>query len=479
MDPSKLADRLRAIVKTNKVRVTTFAKATAVRKPDTTYDSPNAYDSGTPPTDDADVVSGLPGLSESEGSRTVKEIEQVLGGSWCRRDGLACFVVERRHAADTAYGRERVATIAARLAEAAGEAPLVMGGAPARPPFVFVDLETTGLSGGAGTYAFLVGCGTFDDDGGFLTRQFVLLHHADERPLLQMVAAELDAAGALVTFNGKSFDAPLIETRYLFHRIAWTGGDLPHLDLLHPARRFWRDGAADTPCSLQVLENAVLGTRRTGDVPGFEIPTRYFRFIRTGDARPLRAVLEHNRLDLLSLAGLTARLLDLVRRGPGAVRHAREALALGRVYARGGLDSRAREAYQHAYTEASLACTGVPMACGEASMDSIRIAGLRSLAVLSRRSRRYDEAAGYWRDLLELPACPPHVAREASQALAVHHEHRARDLPAAKAFALRSLDARTPARNAAVRYRLARIERKMNNSQRSSLNFEGASTLES
>jgi hypothetical protein len=194
---------------------------------------------------------------------------------------------------------------------------------------------------------------------------------------------------------------------------------------------------------------------------------RYFDFIRSGDAGPLRAVLEHNRLDLLSLAGLAARLLDLVRRGPGAARHPREALALGRVYASGGLDGRAREAYQHACREASMARVDVSRIARasktvtEASMASIRVIGLRSLALLSRRSRRYDDAAAYWRDLLDLPACPPHVAREASQALAVHHEHRVRDLPAAKAFALRSFDSHKPAWNQAVQYRLARIERKI------------------
>jgi uncharacterized protein YprB with RNaseH-like and TPR domain len=451
MDPSKLADRLRAIVRPQiRLKPDPTSEDTNRLKPDTTYDS------AKPSSNDIDVVSAF--------SRTVTEIERVLGGNWCQRDGLSCFIVEQRQPPDTSYGRDRVATFASRLAEAAAEAPLVMGGAPARPPFAFFDLETTGLSGGAGTYAFLVGCGAFDEDGGFLTRQFVLLRHADERPLLQMVGAELGAAGALVTFNGKSFDAPLIETRYLYHRLDWAAADLPHLDVLHPARRFWSDGgAADMPCSLQALENVVLGARRTGDVPGFEIPTRYFEFIRTGDARPLRAVLEHNRLELLSLAGLTARLLDLVRRGPGAVRHAREALALGRVYARGGLDSRAREAYQHA-------CTG-------ASTAWIKASSLRSLALLLRRSRRYDEAAAYWRELLELPACPPRVAREASQALAVHHEHRARDLPAARAFALRSFDAHAPAWNQAVQYRLARIENKMNKSQASSLKFENVGTL--
>ena len=110
-------------------------------------------------------------------------------------------------------------------------------------------------------------------------------------------------------------------------------------------------------------------------------------------------------------------------------------------------------------------------------MASIKMNALKSLALLCRRSRRYDDAAAYWCQLLEVPACPSHLAREASEALAVHHEHRARDLPAARAFALRSLDAHKPAWNQAVQYRLARIERKLNNSQRSSLNFEGASSL--
>src|SRR5213079_2321368 len=95
-------------------------------------------------------------------------------------------------------------------------------------------------SGGAGTHAFLVGCGWFEADGGFLTRQFLMVRYSDERPLLATVAGELARAGALVSFNGKSFDAPVLETRYLFHRLDWIGGGMPHVDVLHPARRFWK-----------------------------------------------------------------------------------------------------------------------------------------------------------------------------------------------------------------------------------------------
>jgi hypothetical protein len=258
--------------------------------------------------------------------------------------------------------------------------------------------------------------------------------------------------------------------------------------------------AGDSSCSLGTLERSVLGARRRGDVPGFEIPARYFQFVRSGDARPLAGVLEHNRLDLLSLAGLTARLLDLIRRGPAAARRAREALALGRLYARSGLESRAHEAYEYAINfgdsrprGTSMANSGASVAGGGASMVHagtsmvhvgtsmvpIKIDALRSLGYLSRRARRFDEAAGYWRRLLEIPGCPPQLIREATEALAIHHEHRAHDLPAAKAFALRSLIAsveaeapRSRARDLAARHRLARIERKMDRSRGLPLTFE-------
>ena len=391
-------------------------------------------------------------------------IDDLPGGGWHRRDGARCFVVEQRVGGEAAYGDARVGEIAERIARASAQAPLLTPGAPASPPFVFFDLETTGLSGGAGTYAFLVGCGWFDDDGAFVTRQYLLATHGGERPMLEMVGVELARAGTLVSFNGKSFDAPVLETRHLFHRLEWTGGRLPHLDVLYAARRFWGEPPArraepsepsGANCSLGSLERQVLGARRSGDVPGFEIPGRYFQFVRSGDARPLVTVLEHNRRDLLSLAGLTARLLRLIGGGPGEARDAREALALGGVYRRAGLEARAGEAFVRA-----VAMADGPRAAG--AMPWIKIEGLRALARADRRERRYTEAAARWRQVLDVPGCPPRVAREAAAALAIHHEHRLRDLAAAKAFALRSLERESsPAWSDAVRHRLARLERKM------------------
>lgn len=441
MHPSKLADRLRAIV--------------------------NTPGSGTPGLHEKGPDQGVRRIVSASDQR----IETVLGGAWRAHDDGSCFVVERHARPETPYGFDRISTMARRLREALANASLISGGASVRHPLVFFDLETTGLSGGAGTYAFLVGCGGFDDDGGFTTRQFLLLRHLDERHLLRVLAAELGRAGALVTFNGKSFDAPLIETRYLFHRLGWTAGDLAHLDILHQARRFWGDTGPEASCALPSLEQAILGVRRAGDVPGHEIPSRYFRFIRTGDPQPLAAVLEHNRLDLLSVAGLTARLLDLVGVGSTGARHASEALALGGVYSRCGLNGRAEEAYERAL--ALSASQPTP------SRSSIAIAAIRALALLCRRSRRYEDAAAYWGRLLDIPICPVHIAREACVALAVHHEHRLRDLATARTFALRSVeDARDQHRSAwnQARHRLARLEKKMNKFQlsrlKSQLNFQ-------
>jgi cytochrome c-type biogenesis protein CcmH/NrfG len=188
-------------------------------------------------------------------------------------------------------------------------------------------------------------------------------------------------------------------------------------------------------------------------VAGHEVPARYFQFVRTQDPTPLRPVLEHNRLDLLALAALAARLLQLLADGAAAVGNAREAIALGCVYAKAGQGARAREAWERALTMSAdqrSSCESIPT----------KIEALRLLAVADRRARRFTDAAVRWRELLSVPGCPPSMAWEAAEALAIHHEHRLRDLGGAKSFALRCRGTGAPA-CAAVDHRLARIDRKM------------------
>jgi hypothetical protein len=170
--------------------------------------------------------------------------------------------------------------------------------------------------------------------------------------------------------------------------------------------------------------------------------------VRTGDPRPLAAVLEHNRLDLLALALITAHVSQLLDEGPAAARTAREALGLGRLYERAGRTLEACACFMRA--------EDVP---GDAAT---RADALRAYAVLSRRARRHDDAAGAWRRALALHGCPPAIAREATEALAVHHEHRACNFAEARRFAVRSLQFTvSAARQHAVHHRVARLDRKI------------------
>jgi uncharacterized protein YprB with RNaseH-like and TPR domain len=197
----------------------------------------------------------------------------------------------------------------------------------------------------------LSGVGWFDA-GAFQVRQFLLTSYASERALLCAVADCFDATSLLVTYNGKTFDVPVMETRWMFHRMPLPLESVRHFDMLHPARRLWRtrEGGpeGDGGCRLATLERVLCDVSRVGDIPGMDIPGRYFQFLRSGDARPLEPVLEHNRLDLISLAAVTSHAVELVEQGSGRCRDAAEALSLGKVYERAGCFDRAMASYERA-----------------------------------------------------------------------------------------------------------------------------------
>jgi len=412
-------------------------------------------------------LSGAPGGPDKvRPTGSVDNAAELLGGEWCELRGERFLVIDRKYPPGHRHGHVAVADTLPPENGCWSRLPLLnnpttSGPRPGR--MLFVDLETTGLAGGAGTYAFLVGCAWYQD-GSLRTRQFFLSNFAAERVLLEAVADIADTSGVVVTYNGKSFDLPLIETRFLLHRLETPFAGVPHVDMLHPARRLWhreeddeglvppKPRSGEGGCRLSTLEQTLCGHVREGDVPGFEIPSRYFHFVRTGDARGLAAVTEHNRLDLLSLAMLAAHASQLLEDGPAAARTSREALGMGRFYERAAMTVEARTAYLHA--------------AGHRETDTITSAeAWRAYAALSRRERRFEDAANGWRRILELPRCPPAIVREASEALAVHHEHRLRDLQAARSFARQSLTLQaTPSRRQATQHRLARLDRKLGES---------------
>ena len=395
-----------------------------------------------------------------DGHRTA----DILGGEWIESREGAVLVVDRFYTPERLHGRVSIGSIVNTIAEGVDALHAIGRAWPGRDPraytsnLCFFDLETTGLAGGAGTQAFLVGCGVIED-GGIRVRQFLLPGFEHERALLAMFARWTAAQGTLVTFNGRTFDVPLIETRYLLHRLAFPLGEMPHLDMLHPARRLWKQrptiaGPAldDDSCRLSVLERHLAGYHRVGDVPGFEMPSRYFRFIRSGDAFPLEAVLEHNRIDLISLALVTARAISLINEGPSSAQHPREALGLGRLYEQSGSAENAEASYAHA----------AALALRVGREPDVRADALRRLAQCRRRAGRMAEAAAAWQELVAVPGCPAVMRREAREALAVHHEHRSRDLQTARMFVLDVLSEGAASRvRQQAEYRLQRLERKL------------------
>jgi tetratricopeptide (TPR) repeat protein len=243
---------------------------------------------------------------------------------------------------------------------------------------------------------------------------------------------------------------------------------VPHFDMLHPARRLWRargrSAGDEAGCRLASLERSLLDMTRVGDLGGFEIPGRFFQFLRTGDARPLEPVLEHKRLDLVSLAAVMSHGLRLAREGDAACRDCAEALALGRVYERAaacGLSSGAEEILARAercYRRAA-----------QSRDADVKGEALYRLALRHRRERRYAEAAAIWREVIELTE-PRGVRRIpglgelrqfAVEALAIHQEHRERDLPRARELALFALEDAEGRRADGMRHRLARLDRKI------------------
>lgn len=166
---------------------------------------------------------------------------------------------------------------------------------------LYLDTETTGLSGGAGTVAFLVGLGWWDDQG-YVLEQLLVRALGEEAPMLARVAERLSAASMIVTFNGKTFDMPLLRTRFVMARMEAPASP-PHLDLLHLARRVHRERAG-LGCRLVAIERDVLGFVRHDDVESGDVSACYLHFLRTGDARALLGVIEHNAWDVVAMAAL-------------------------------------------------------------------------------------------------------------------------------------------------------------------------------
>jgi len=202
----------------------------------------------------------------------------------------------------------------------------IAGAHPKR--WAFLDTETTGLAGGSGTYAFLIGVGSIDEQG-FRVRQFFMRDYAEEASVLDALAAHLARFDVLITYNGKSYDQPLLETRYTMCRARHPFARMEHLDLLYGARRIFKLRLES--CRLVNLENQILGVEREGDIPGEMIPWCYFEYLRTQRAHRLVSIFHHNVLDIVSLACLTGVIPEAFRDPENVrARHGMDLLGIAR-----------------------------------------------------------------------------------------------------------------------------------------------------
>jgi uncharacterized protein len=287
--------------------------------------------------------------------------------------------------------------------------------------WLFLDTETTGLAGGTGTYPFLIGIAWWDA-GGLQVEQFFMRDFAEEHSLLHELAARLSQRSVLVTFNGKSFDWPLLENRFTMTRSIPTPKLAAHLDLLHPARSLWKLRLGSVrliELERQVLDAARLGWDRQDDIASALIPQFYFDYLRGGPCDPLVGVVRHNQMDLRGLAALFAKINVLLAL-PAEERNdvdSLDLLGLSCFFQRRGYSDRAHAACTRALE------TGLPA--------EMRPRAQRELAALAKRRGNHEAAATLWMEL----AADPEDGAFACEQLAIYYEHRARDLRRATEFA--------------------------------------------
>jgi hypothetical protein len=317
--------------------------------------------------------------------------------------------------------------------------------------FIFLDTETSGLAGGTGTYAFEVGLGRFTADG-FRLAQFFMRHPGEEPALLAGLAEFVDGMKAVVTYNGKSFDIPLLNTRYTMMGMTSPFIETDHFDLLPLARRLWRIRLESR--TLSNVENQILGVERGDEeVPGYLIPEMYFEFLKSQDARPLAGIFYHNAIDILSLAGLFSHMAFLLHNPHSKkIQHGEDIVALARFFESMGDINRAESLYRKALQTDLL--------------EDLYWDTLERFSFLLKRKDDWASAIALWEVAAE------NDALYAFEELAKYYEHRSKDLRLAHHWTTQGIETLEkdllPAYEYhrwrdSLLYRLDRLERKLKN----------------
>ena len=304
---------------------------------------------------------------------------------------------------------------------------------------VFLDTETTGLAGGAGTFAFLVGLGYFTEDK-FYIRQYFMRDFDEEPALLFALNEWLEKFENVVTYNGKSFDLPLMESRFIMSGMKINLENPLHLDLLYPVRRIWKKRLES--CSLSTVERDILGVNRENDVPGYLVPEIYFRYLKTKDAREIKGVFDHNLQDILSLVVLTAKINDFFREPLNENDcHPSDIFSLGRIY-----DTKKNYVKSTFYYNEALKQN----LSGEDVLET-----LKHVSFAYKRQEKWAEAEKAWKEVI---VKSQEFIYYPYEELAKYYEHRLKDYRKAEAVVKEALDrVESSFLREKLKYRLKRI----------------------
>lgn len=348
-------------------------------------------------------------------------IQDVLSGEFINTRRGEAFIHEEIYEANYRHGWAPLET----------DAPLTLMAAWAKDArllemqledFAFLDTETSGMAGGTGTYAFLVGAGRFEKtESGLVFRllQFFMRDPSEEPALLEALADFLAPCEALVTYNGKAFDAPLLRTRYTLHDIPIPFEDYAHVDLLHLARRLWRDRLPSRTLK-HIEENVLDAPRSSEEVPGYEIPWLYFDYLRTGDAGEMKGVFYHNAMDIVALAALFSHTVNMLHDPfDENIQHGLDVIALAKLHEDLDQWDKAARLYER----------GLDMSIEEDDFWK----AVRRLSVLQKRRGDLDEAVRWWEQAAEQGHIYAHVE------LAKHYEHRIKDFVEAQKWSQAAL----------------------------------------
>ena len=355
---------------------------------------------------------GLYGLNPEQKAdiRKEREIDVLVPGDVQSNDNGSCYVIENKYPSSYIHGG-----ISLGDALAISEDLLAtLGGADCKTleadKLLYLDTETTGLSGGAGTLVFLAGVGFFED-GIFVVRQYFLRDYDEEAAMLTELKGLFEKYQGFVTFNGKAFDINLLESRFITNRIRTAIKDKPNVDLLYPSRKVW--GLKLESCRLGSLEENVLGEYRCDDIPGAMIPAVYFKYLDDRDATDIKRVIRHNEMDILSMVSLMVKLASMLQNPVKETDGGYELLGVGKIFEATG------------QTDSMLDCFE---ACTDSECYSVKSQAVKRLGGLYKRKGEYDLALMHWKAMeLENPGFETFHLVE----IAKYYEHKAKDIKTA------------------------------------------------